>query len=170
MTTTAITPSPAVAEEIYNALLALLTPGSVAELRSPKTEKGTLSGYYSDFKVMAAEAADLSGQVPAVYVTLNPVNPALLARALNQYKTYAKNTTADKDIIERRWFPLDFDAVRPAGISATDAEHEAALAKAQECRAWLTTQGWPQPLAGDSGNGAHLLYRIELPNDEPGGC
>ena len=57
--------------------------------------------------------------------------------------------------------------IRPAGISSTDAEHASALAKAQECKAWLTSQGWPLPLAGDSGNGANLLYRIELPNDEP---
>jgi len=25
--------------------------------------------------------------------------------------------------------------------------------------------GWPEPIAADSGNGAHLLYRIDLPND-----
>jgi predicted P-loop ATPase len=173
MTAPAAIPSPevsaltAAAKEIYNALLVLLAPGSVAELRCPKTQKGTLSGYYSDFQLMATEAADLSGQVPAVFVTLNPVNPALLARAVNQYKPYAQYTTADEDILNRRWFPLDFDAKRPSGISATDVEHEAALARARECRMWLTAQGWPEPLTADSGNGGHLLYRIELPNDKP---
>jgi hypothetical protein len=25
--------------------------------------------------------------------------------------------------------------------------------------------GWPAPILGDSGNGAHLLWRIDLPND-----
>jgi hypothetical protein len=30
---------------------------------------------------------------------------------------------------------------------------------------YLRSEGWPKPLAADSGNGAHLLYRIALPND-----
>jgi hypothetical protein len=30
---------------------------------------------------------------------------------------------------------------------------------------WLAGQGWPDPLFADSGNGAHLLYRVDLPND-----
>jgi hypothetical protein len=29
----------------------------------------------------------------------------------------------------------------------------------------LRDQGWPEPVVGDSGNGYHLLYRIDLPND-----
>ena len=30
---------------------------------------------------------------------------------------------------------------------------------------YLKEQGWPEPVVGDSGNGAHLLYRVDLPND-----
>ncbi len=37
---------------------------------------------------------------------------------------------------------------------------------AGECREWLAEQGWPAPILADSGNGAHLLYRIDLPNDD----
>jgi hypothetical protein len=29
----------------------------------------------------------------------------------------------------------------------------------------LASEGWPAPLLSDSGNGAHLLYPIDLPND-----
>ena len=157
------------AAEIHGALTILLAPGSVHELRVLETHRGTNAGYYDSdhWETMASRAADWSGQAPAVYFTLNPVNPALLSRAKNRSKFYMKETTTDKDIICRRWLPLDFDPVRPAGISSTDAEHASALAKAQECKAWLTSRGWPLPLAGDSGNGANLLYRIELPNDEP---
>lgn len=78
-------------------------------------------------------------------------------------KEYARETTADRDILNRRWLPLDFDAVRPAGISSTNVEHEAALDRAQQCREWLRSQGWPEPIFADSGNGAHLLYRVGLP-------
>ena len=28
------------------------------------------------------------------------------------------------------------------------------------------SQGFPEPLLGDSGNGGHLVYGLDLPNDE----
>jgi len=37
--------------------------------------------------------------------------------------------------------------------------------RAGEVRDYLRGQAWPEPLVGDSGNGAHLLYRVDLPND-----
>ncbi len=37
--------------------------------------------------------------------------------------------------------------------------------RAREVRDHLRGQGWPEPVVGDSGNGAHLLYRADLPND-----
>ncbi len=154
------------AGEILRTLELLVAPDSVAELRCPKTERGTGSGYYSEMAAMASEASALSGRVPGVYFTLNPVMPDLLARRVNRFEFWAKDTTTDENILSRRWLPFDFDPVRPAGISSTNAEHEAALTRARECRDWLTTQAWLDPILADSGNGAHLLYRIDLPNDK----
>jgi hypothetical protein len=150
---------------IREAFDALLEPGQVVELRVLQTPQGTVSGYFTDSEKMAAAAARFNGKAPAVYFTLNPVMPELLARANNRVKGFVRTTTNDDDIRCRRWLGLDFDAVRPTGISSSDAEHEAALCRAAECRVWLTTLGWPEPVAADSGNGAHLLYRIDLPND-----
>jgi hypothetical protein len=56
--------------------------------------------------------------------------------------------------------------VRPSEISSSDVEHEAALERARDIRLVLTEEGWPEPILADSGNGAHLLYRVDLPNDE----
>src|SRR5271157_5003836 len=150
---------------ISEALGVLLQPNSVAELRVPNAHGHTLSGYFDDHSLLATAAADISGKAPGVYVTLNPVRVDLLARAVNRVIRFAKNTTSDSDILSRRWFPIDFDPVRPSGISATDAEHEAALEQARLCRDWLRTRGWPDPVLADSGNGGHLLYRIDIPND-----
>jgi hypothetical protein len=51
-----------------------------------------------------------------------------------------------------------------AGISSTDAEHEAAINRAAQIKSWLeTTLGFPELIIADSGNGAHLLGRIDLP-------
>jgi hypothetical protein len=62
--------------------------------------------------------------------------------------------------------PIDCDPVHPSGISATDAEHVAGLARAREIRETLKAAGWPDPIEGDGGNSGHLLYPIDLPNDD----
>ena len=152
---------------IRDALTLLCQPGSLYELRCPKTKKdGTISGYFTDLNKLADTAALLSGIVPAVYVTLNPVRPDLLARAANRIEKRAAFTTADRDIVRRCRLLLDFDPVRPAGISSTDSEHEIALDRTRACRDWFAEQGFPAPILADSGNGGHLVYGIDLPNDE----
>lgn len=151
-------------DTLRDAAALLLEPGSVAELRILHTPKGTVSGYFDDWSKLAEAAARWDGKAPGIYVTLNPVKPDLLARAANRVKEYAKATTNDEQIVRRIWLPLDFDPVKDSGISATDEEHQAARARAEEVRDWLAGGGWPDPVFIDSGNGAHLLYRIELPN------
>lgn len=144
----------------------LLASGKVYELRIPGTRRGTASGYYDDFDRLARDAERMSGQAAGIYLTLNPVDSELRARAYNHLTDYAKNTTTDNDILYRRWLPVDFDPDRPAGISSTDIEHEAAISRAREARDLLAALGFPAPILADSGNGAHLLYRIDLPKDD----
>src|SRR5262245_7997185 len=103
-------------------------PGAVVERRILTTPRnGTVSGYFDSPQPFVDAARSWSGKAPAVYATLNPCNPALLARAANRLKDRVKTTTSDSDIVHRYWFPLDFDPVRPADLSSTDAEHDAAL-------------------------------------------
>ncbi len=151
---------------IRQGLLILTEPGQVVELRilGIGGKKRTDSGYFDDVSKLAKAAAAYDGRAEGLYFTLNPVNPALIARANNRVKEYADHTTSDHDIARRINLPLDFDPVRPAGISASETEKRAALERAWLCRAWLTAQGWPEPIYADSGNGAHLLYAIDLPN------
>ena len=151
---------------IADSLRLLIEPGSVAELRILNAgPKRTISGYFDDVVKMAAVAEHWSGRVPAVYFTLNPVLPDLLARAKNRVIDHARATTTDRDIVKRICLPVDFDVTRPAGISSTEEEHNAALEKAVACRAFLREQSWPDPIYADSGNGAHLDYRINLPTE-----
>jgi hypothetical protein len=151
--------------EIRRAVDVLMQPGDVHELRALDTPKATQSGYFTDRSKMAACAAALSGN-GQVYVSLNPTIPDLLARADNRLRPYCKTATGDSEIVARRWFPIDCDPKRPRDIPSTDAEHAAALARAREVRGWLSSLGWPQPIEADSGNGGHVLYRIDLPNDD----
>lgn len=51
-------------------------------------------------------------------------------------------------------------------MSSSNEEHEKALQKADVVASWLSEMGFPEPVKADSGNGAHLLYRIDLPNND----
>lgn len=78
----------------------------------------------------------------------------------------ARETTADKDVLRRRWLPIDIDPKRPAGIMASAVERQAAGSVGKRVRAYLEEQGWPDGLVVMSGSGYHLDYLIDLPNDE----
>jgi hypothetical protein len=144
--------------------------GGVVELRALGTLKGIVSGYFdADHQdELVAHAARYSGCAQGIYITLNPVTRDCLARAANRAIAYAKHTTGDAEIIHRHWLLIDTDPTRPSGISAKDAEHDSALSRAIAIRSWLSEQGWPEPISADSGNGGHLLYRVDLPPDDEG--
>lgn len=143
-------------------------PGAVYELRIPIRVNRVVSGYYDDPERFVVDAARWSGKAPGVYQTLNSVNPSLIARSANHLTDYATATTKDGDILRRRWLPLDFDPVRPAGISSSNEEHDAAIERAQAAARWLVDIGIPKDaiVSADSGNGAHLLVRIDMENTD----
>lgn len=152
--------------EIERTVALLLEPGATTELRVPESKQRTMSGYFDDPGKLVDAAMRLSGQGPAVYFVPNPIKPDLQARANNRVVPYAKHTTSDDGILRRRMLLFDFDAPRPAGISATAREHEAGIARARDCRDFLRKMGFPEPALCDSGNGGHLQYRINLPADD----
>lgn len=156
--------------DILTAVSILFQPGQVVEVRAIG-EYNTASGYFNDPAQLAEKVTLLNKDtaIQGIYVTLNRVNPVLLARRANRIKAKLGKkdaSTADSDIINRDWLPIDIDPVRPSGVSSSEEEHAAALEKAEKIAAYLSEMGWPDPVVGDSGNGAHLLYRIDLPNDQ----
>jgi hypothetical protein len=157
------------AEEILQGIKAYHPPGDVIELRIPyHGGKGALIGYYSDYLKLAqdAEMYSQTREYTGIYISINPVNPILLARANNRTQKGVEGSKAE-DILELRWLPIDADVIKPRGISSTDCEHEMGLAKAAEIRRWLISKGWPDGafVPADSGNGAHISARIApLPN------
>jgi hypothetical protein len=163
------------AAEVERTVTLVGEPGAVFEVRALDARlegvwrEGVVSGYFDNI-------ADLLRALPyiisakGIYLTLNPVNPALHARAFNRFRLLGQRDplTSDVDIVRRRWLPIDCDAVRPTGISSSNEEHELAIARASLIRAELSGEGWPEPILGDSGNGAHLLYAVDLPANDDG--
>jgi hypothetical protein len=151
--------------EVERSIAILLSRGDVIECRIPKTEgQGTVSGYFDD--PTALKQAVLACNSAGIYTTLNLCKPELLARCANRLKPYAKETTKDHEILARRLLLLDFDPVRSSGISASDEEHVQALTRAREVRQMLEEEGWPPGILADSGNGGHVVYGLDLPNDD----
>lgn len=171
--------APAVTPKTIEAWLRLLVaPHDVVELRALKcqttaySKPQTRSGFfdYEHLDAMARCAAKLSRNVArGVYLTLNPVNHDLLARRCNRIDVTDKGMpTTDSDIIRRRWLLIDADPVRIADVSSSELEKAAARQAVDGVQGYLREEGWPEGILADSGNGFHMLYRIDLPTNDCG--
>lgn len=113
------------------------------------------SGTFSRLAPLMVTAAKLSS-CGNLYTSLNrpsiAATNAMTGRALR-----------DADMAVRVRLPFDFDPLRPTGLPSTDFELEAAAGSARRLRAALSGLGWPSPATGMSGNGAHLVYRCQIP-------
>lgn len=150
----------------------ILSPDQVLEIRALEVEDGRFarnySGYFDGSSLdQLATAVVRLGDAKGVYFTPNPVVAPVLARCSHKLKPCKAGAvyTQDSEIARRRWLLVDLDPTRVAGISSSDEEHTAALERAELVQAALTEAGWPEPVRLDSGNGAHLMYRIDEPND-----
>lgn len=157
--------SPINIEAIRKTWTTLFQEHDVVEFRALKAGRyKTVSGYFNELTALI-KAVEAWAEVTTVYVTLNPVNQALLARCANRAKPYAETTVSDADILRRRWLLIDFDPIRPSNISASEEEHDCALQRAEAVKAWLWNRYQVPTIYADSGNGAHLLLPVDLPND-----
>ena len=116
--------------EILKALALVAGPCQTIELRAleVRPRRGfpqTFSGYFRDQEQLADAAVEANPYAMGTYVTLNPVDPALFARAPNIVRLVSKHDplTKDHEIVERHLLLIDVDPKRPAGVSASEAEH-----------------------------------------------
>ena len=163
------------AEELARTMQLFVEPDQVVELRALQVQgygkPHVEAGYFdSDHLLQMAKAAlSITGNAKGVYFTLNPLQPDLLARRCNRIATAVEGElTKDKNVLKRRWLLVDADPVRDPFISATNAEKAAALETIREVRSYLQSKAWPDPILADSGNGYHLLFRVDLPADDQG--
>lgn len=159
-------------------------PGEVVEIRAYGLRKsnpawegwaggeGVVFGYFNEADAFGRAADALEAlKAPAVYFTLNPVKPDLIARAFNRLKAFEgkkMKTTSDKDIQCVRWLPIDIDPGCPSGISSTDEELQRTIELRGEIHRWLVSEiGFPRGIPAISGNGSHICFRLpDMPPDE----
>ena len=150
-------------DDLRRSLALLNQDGHAIEVRAVGLGKaGAVVSRFApgDFDGAAQEAALFSGQAQGVYVVLNGVRPDMRIG-----KRLQGGGAKAADVPRRAWLLVDCDPVRPADSNATDGEKSLAVQLAETIRSALRALGWPEPILADSGNGAHLLYRIDLPND-----
>jgi len=95
-----------------------------------------------------------------VYITISPI-----AEELGKRDDMSTDLTKKGDILRRRWFFADFDPVRDTNTASTEAHLAAARDKARACATALVAMGWPAPTSACSGNGMHLLWAVDQPNE-----
>lgn len=152
--------------ELRKALQILKPDNQLFEIRILTTDKKkSFSGYFRDADTLlrALETIDLSAA--NIYITLNRLSDDCYFRLQRDRFLRTSDATSDGDVIRREWFFVDIDPIRAASISSTDAELTAAKETARKVYAYLHDLGFSEPLKALSGNGCHLLYRIDLPND-----
>jgi hypothetical protein len=163
------------ADMVRKTISVLVEPGSIFEIRavsarldSNKWKTGPVSGFFNNADAAVAALANITSAT-SIYMTMNPVIPDLLARRYNRLDYAGKDeTTSDQHILKRRWLLIDCDPERPAGISSTNDELRAAISRTEVVEKFLREHGWPQPIKAASGNGGHLLYRIDEPAEDGG--
>jgi hypothetical protein len=142
-------------DEVRRALAALADPEHGCLIFAlPGARAFTFRGCHLDDLVRAAGV--FGDDSTGIYYGLNPIPEHHQGAAKNEH------------VLRRRWLLVDVDPHRPdrSKQGATDREKEAARLVAAQVKAFHAGLDWPDPLWIDSGNGWHLLYRCELPNDD----
>lgn len=146
--------------------LAIIKPdAALYEIRIIGNDRSNYSGYFTDADTMlkALKRVNVNGNV---YITLNHINEACYDREQkDKFIRNAKATTSDNDIDGYEWLFIDLDPKRPAGTSSTDEQVEKSKALGNKVYKFMSDLGFEKPVTALSGNGVHLLYKIELANE-----
>lgn len=130
----------------------------------------TQSMYTMDLDSVNKKIENANDGKSNVYFTLNNLNTALYSRPQRETLISDKklSTTSDNDIISYRWLLIDFDPVRPSDVASSEPEKYKALLKARSVFKMLTERGIPTDslVVADSGNGYHILVRVDIPNNK----
>ena len=157
------------AHEVRKAIAILQSPGDVFEVRAIGTaKKDILSGYFRDAETLLKAFDTIDMRRRNVYITLGKVKDECFARSQSECFLKSPQTSSDTEIESYRWLFVDLDPVRTAGISSSDTELEYAEDLSGVVLQYMQNLGFEKPVIAASGNGFHLLYRIDVLNDETG--
>lgn len=122
------------------------------------------SGIYDDFELLSRDIQRFDCGNYNIYFRINELKDAIKGKI--QYNKFIRGAkgASDTDIKHRDWLFLDFDPIREGGvkdIAATDEEMEKSHIVAVNCYKYLKQLGFPEPVICKSGNGWHILYKLD---------
>lgn len=121
-----------------------------------------LSGFFRDADTLIQALKTIDHRGANIYFTLNPIDDDLYSRVQHDCFVIGGSGAEDTDVNGYKWLFVDLDPERKTGISSTDEELKAAFELAKKISTFLSDYGFEEPVKAVSGNGAHLLYKINL--------
>lgn len=135
------------------------------EIRILREDSKVFSGYFNDVDVFLEEFKKQSLKGANVYITLNEPREACFSRVQqNKFLDVKKTipTTGDADVYAYDWLMIDLDPKRPTKTSSSDDELNLAKQLGNKVFKYMKDLGFNDPLLSFSGNGVHLLYRVNM--------
>jgi len=116
--------------------------------------------FFNDTEELAREVVkrDRDSNIKAIFVQLDEVDAAAV-------KSIAEGDGVSRSHINKYiWLALDVDTIRPnkAKSNATHDEMRKSWEVAVAIHNYLRSQCWPAAIVANSGNGWHLLFRVDL--------
>lgn len=137
-----------------------IKPDGLIEVRSFSGNR-VISGYFKNRENLMTQLAKYPNET--FYIVMNSIDEACYSREqCEKLVEKPKSTTSDKEITRINWMLIDVDPIRASGVSATDEEKKHAGDVINKVYEYLRSEGFPKPVCADSGNGYHLLYKVDL--------
>ena len=156
-------------ESMIRQTISILKPNNMLfEIRTiAKGEKKWInSGYFTDTDTLIQQFDRIDPRGANIYISVNKVNESCYAREQHDCFRRTTTTTSDHEIDAYEWLFIDLDPERLSEISSTDEELEAAKILSDKVYKYMKSLGFHDPVRAMSGNGHHLLYKIEMKNTE----
>lgn len=167
--------------DIQRGIRLLFKPGQLVEFRVKTSADNWRGFYYDNHEQLAVtvERLDHDPRVVSLYYVINAVRPNLpRERGITVNPNDAQvdaildgptqQLTTNDDVETFNWLFIDVDTTRAVGMEhepSTKEEKAGARAVATAVVNYLTDEKkWPQPLLGDSGNGYHILAKVNFLN------
>ena len=128
--------------------------------------KRIISGYFTDTDTLIKQFDLVDPRNTNIYITINKVNEDCYAREQHDCFRQTDASTHDHEIDAYEWLFVDLDPERVAEVSSSDAELKEAELLADKVYGYMKSLGFREPVRAMSGNGHHLLYKIDLPNTD----
>lgn len=140
-------------------LQTMLARNTRLELRAIKSGK-VLTGIFNDYRLLRNAIAGVERNGYDSYITLNPFSN------LANNEMAQGQAVSDRDITGVWALPFDLDPVRETGTASTEEQCEQAMDRADAVWCFLQKRGWCCPVIAFSGNGYHLHYYVDMPNND----